>query len=226
MKVLFLNHAINKTPGGELLLQIQGMIAEYERAKILERSRRDKRHGARRGLVNVLSVAPYGCRYVSVKATEGDARCEIINEEAVWEDVSDLLCDPERIQQEYQRRLSDDNNESSLALKQNETTINKMKRAIAHLIDAYEDDLLTKEEFEPRVWQSKVRLTQLQDEHVKRSVRANEQDELRSVIIHLDECSQQLSDGIETLTWNDKRKVIRALVKRVEVGKEVELFTR
>jgi site-specific DNA recombinase len=65
-------------------------------------------------------------------------------EEAVWEDVSDLLRDPERIQKEYQRRLRDDD-ESCLALKQNEGTINKMQRAIARLIDAYEDDLITKE---------------------------------------------------------------------------------
>ena len=35
------------------------MISEYERAKILERSRRGKRHAARRGLVNVLSGAPF-----------------------------------------------------------------------------------------------------------------------------------------------------------------------
>ena len=42
VEVVFLNHAIDKTPEGELLLQMQGMIAEYERAKILERSRRGK----------------------------------------------------------------------------------------------------------------------------------------------------------------------------------------
>jgi DNA invertase Pin-like site-specific DNA recombinase len=36
-------------------LQVQGMVAEYERAKILERSRRGKLHAAREGSVNVLS---------------------------------------------------------------------------------------------------------------------------------------------------------------------------
>ena len=52
-------------PEENLLLQVQGMIAEYERAKILERSRRGKQHAARRGSVNVLSGAPYGYRYIS-----------------------------------------------------------------------------------------------------------------------------------------------------------------
>ncbi len=48
----------------ELLVQVQGMIAEYERAKILERSRRGKIHRARQGSVNVLGGAPYGFLYV------------------------------------------------------------------------------------------------------------------------------------------------------------------
>jgi hypothetical protein len=39
---------------------VQWMIAEYERAKIIERHRRGKRHAARLGAINVLSGTPYG----------------------------------------------------------------------------------------------------------------------------------------------------------------------
>ena len=46
------------------MLQFQGMIAEYERAQILERSRRGKRHRAKAGEVSVLGGAPYGYRYI------------------------------------------------------------------------------------------------------------------------------------------------------------------
>ena len=58
-----------KSPRGDsaedqLLVQFQGMIAEYERAQILERSRRGKRHRAQLGEVSVLSNAPYGYRYI------------------------------------------------------------------------------------------------------------------------------------------------------------------
>ncbi len=60
VEVIFLNRALGTSPEDELLLQVQGMIAEYERAKILERSRRGKRHKAHSGSVNVLSGAPYG----------------------------------------------------------------------------------------------------------------------------------------------------------------------
>src|SRR5215211_4783328 len=56
------------TPEDELLRQFQGMIAEYERAQIRERTRRGKLHRARGGSQAVLSCAPYGYQYV--KKTE------------------------------------------------------------------------------------------------------------------------------------------------------------
>ena len=64
------------TPEDQLMLQFQGMIAEYERAQILERSRRGKRHRAKAGEVSVLGGAPYGYRYIR-KTPEMPARYEI-----------------------------------------------------------------------------------------------------------------------------------------------------
>ena len=63
VEIVFLNHSLGNSPEDDLLLQVQGMVAEYERAKILERSRRGKRHAAQRGSINPLSGAPYGYRY-------------------------------------------------------------------------------------------------------------------------------------------------------------------
>ena len=82
VEVVFLNHRLGETPEENLLLQVQGMVAEYERAKILERSRRGKLHAARQGSVKVLSGAPYGYRYISGREGDGEARYEILLEEA------------------------------------------------------------------------------------------------------------------------------------------------
>jgi site-specific DNA recombinase len=57
------------------------MIAEYERAQILERSRRGKWHRARQGQVSVLSGAPFGYRYVR-KSEQSAAYYEISEVEA------------------------------------------------------------------------------------------------------------------------------------------------
>lgn len=77
-EVLFINSPKADTPEEALLLQFQGMIAEYERAMIKERSRRGKRFKAKSGVVNVLCGAPYGYNYI--RKTEDTAAYYLINE--------------------------------------------------------------------------------------------------------------------------------------------------
>lgn len=79
--IIFLNYKIEDNPEANLLLQVQGMISEYERTKIMERSRRGKIHAAKNGHQSVLSGAPYGYRYFP-KNGQGIARYEIIEDEA------------------------------------------------------------------------------------------------------------------------------------------------
>src|SRR5215471_13257787 len=81
VETVFIRAPRGSTPEDELLVQFQGMIAEYERAQILERSRRGKRHRARLGQVSVMSGAPYGYRYVR-KSDEAAAYYEVIDTEA------------------------------------------------------------------------------------------------------------------------------------------------
>jgi DNA invertase Pin-like site-specific DNA recombinase len=65
----------------QLLVQFQGMFAEYEKAQILERYRRGKTHRAKTGSINVLSGAPFGYRYVR-KSEHAGAVYEIVEHEA------------------------------------------------------------------------------------------------------------------------------------------------
>ncbi len=82
-EVVFLNRPIGQTPEDTLLLQLQGMFAEYERARIVERSRRGKRHLAQAGAVSVLTRAPYGYRFVGRReAEDGVARFEVVEDKA------------------------------------------------------------------------------------------------------------------------------------------------
>ena len=81
VEIVFTNRPIAETPEAQFLLQIQGMIAEYEREKITERSRRGKLYTAKAGSVNVLRGAPYGYVY-SPKTDTQQARYEIHPQEA------------------------------------------------------------------------------------------------------------------------------------------------
>jgi site-specific DNA recombinase len=422
VELIFLNHELGRTPEDDLLLQVQGMVAEYERAKILERSRRGKLHAARRGNVNVLSAAPYGYRYVSKQEGAGQARYEIrleearvvrqifawigqercslgevcrrlqkqgipspkgksywdrttvwgllrnpaykgmagfgktqigelrkrlrpqrgraeqprraysvydtparsiairvpalvsedlfgavaeqlaenrqrqrqrargaryllqgllvcqgcgyayygkpvsrqaakgkkrryayyrcvgtdayrfggrrvcqnkqvrtdVLEEAVWGDVCALLKDPGRLEGEYQRRLSTSNTEKvSAGDRQVETLIQKVKRGIARLIDAYSEGLVEKSEFEPRVREFRERLARLQAEAKEKADLEAQERELRLVIGQLLEFAARVKAGLEEADWSTRREIIRTLVKRVEVDEgEVRVVYR
>ena len=81
-EVIFLNHAIGETAEDDLLLQVQGIIAEYERTKLLERARRGRRHAARSGAVSALTAAPFGYRYICREEGGGLARFEVVEDEA------------------------------------------------------------------------------------------------------------------------------------------------
>jgi len=415
VELIFLNRELGRSAEDDLLLQVQGMVAEYERAKILERSRRGKRHAAQRGSVNVLSGAPYGYRYISKWEGGGTARYEIlleearvvrqiftwvgqercslaevcrrlrkqgtsspkgksawdrttvwgmlknpaylgtarygktcigprrsrprpqrnsaeqprraysvyesedggtpievpalvdnalfdavaeqlaenrrrarqrqrgaryllqgllvckccgyalygkpvspaaakgkkrryayyrcigtdayrfggqrvcankpvrtdVLEEAVWKDIRALLSDPAKVAQEYERRLKGKG--SRIGARQGEALtklIQKVKRGIARLIDAYGEGLLDKGEFEPRIRGAKERLAKLQVEAGAQADEEAQEQELRLVIGHLQEFAERVRSGLEEADWSERREIIRSLVKRVEVDKE------
>jgi site-specific DNA recombinase len=416
-EVVFLNRQLGQSPEDDLLLQVQGMIAEYERAKIMERCRRGKLHAARRGLVNVLSGAPYGYRYVSCQEGAGRASYEIILEQArvvrqifewvgrdrisigevrrrlqkqgvptqsgkaywdratiwgvlknpaykgmaaygktrtgpmkprlrtqrgdpeqpsrpystsavpvdqwhyipvpaivcealfdsvqeqlienkkharqrkrgakyllqgllvckkcgyayygkpislsagkgkrrsyayyrcigsdayrfggqricsnkqvrtdlleqsIWQDVSSLLKNPHRIENEYKRRLTGNKkNVRWSSSEQLHTLIKKIKRGIARLLDAYQDSLIDKSEFVPRMRRAKERLAKLKAEVKKREDEEAQQKELSLVIGHMQDFADKVSSNLEKLDWLKRREIIRALVKQVEVDEEV-----
>jgi site-specific DNA recombinase len=415
VELVFLNHALGKSPEDDLLLQVQGVIAEYERAKIMERSRRGKLHAARQGSVNVLAQAPFGYRYITMQEGGGQARYQVVLEEArviqqiftwvgeehvslsevcqrlekqgvptrtgltrwrsptilallrnpafigqaqfgktriepwrpglrprrgkptvprrpysvtrrdtqpiaiavpalvsvalfeaanqqlvdnrrryrqsrrgasfllqgllvcpqcgyawcgqprygkknnaqvdrpsgsyrcsgrmaakhagdqpsctakpvgtqqlddaVWRDVCQLLRDPTRIEAEYERRLHG-KDEASPTIQNVASRIAQLKRGMARLIDGYQDGLLDKAEFEPRMRQSKERLSRLEAEQQETAQAETQRAELRLIIGRLEEFTERMAQGLEEADWTTRREIIRALVKEIQVTDE------
>jgi site-specific DNA recombinase len=423
VEVIFLNRALGQSPEDDLLLQVQGMIAEYERAKIIERHRRGKRHAAHVGAVNVLSGAPYGYRYVPKYEGGGQARYEIMPDEArvvrqvfawvshdrltigevcrrlsrageltrtgktvwdrsvgwgilknpayqgtaafgktrlgplrprlraqrhrpvqprravsvsdvppedwitipvpalvepevfatvqeqlqenkrharhqsrrgalyllqgllqcqhcgyafygkrlspsarkghprayayyrclgtdayrfggerlcqntqvrtdlldlaVWQEVCTLLAHPERLAEEYRRRLQPETRAKRTPLGTVEAQISKLRQGVARLIDSYADSLIDKSEFEPRITRLRQRLARLEEQRQALADEAALHGELQLLIGRLDDFAAKRRDGLETADWASKRDLIRALVKRVEVARnEVNVVFR
>jgi site-specific DNA recombinase len=406
VELIFLNRELGRSPEEDLLLQVQGMISEYERAKILERSRRGKRHAAHQGVVNVLSGAPYGYRYITRNEGSGQAAYEIISEEAgvvrqvfewigkervsigevcrrlnqqgvptrtgkswwdrttvwgmlknpaykgtaafgktragprqpplrpkrvcstlgvpveewinipvpaiisealfevvqeqlaenrkrqrqgkqgakhllqgllvcqqcgyalygkpvsrksakgkqrdyayyrcigtdayrfggqricdmkqvrtdlleeaVWADVCNLLSHPQRLKEEYKHRLTQTSKGESLqTLEQLRSLIQKVKRGLGRLVDAYSEGLIEREDFEPRIRQGKARLAQLEHQSRIQWEEETQQRELEYVIQGLQEFAMRVQDSLKEAGWTLRRQLIRMLIKQVEVG--------
>jgi site-specific DNA recombinase len=71
---------LEDTPQNQLLLGVQGLFAEYERAVMRERMRRGRLHRIRQG-ERCFHSAPFGYRYIPVKEPNG-GRWEIDTQEA------------------------------------------------------------------------------------------------------------------------------------------------
>jgi site-specific DNA recombinase len=142
-------------------------------------------------------------------------------EQAVWTDVCHLLSHPQRLKEEYKRRLTETpKGEGWQSLEQLQSLIQKVKRGLGRLVDAYSEGLIEREEFEPRIRQGKSRLAQL--EHQAQAQRAEEtqQRELEHVIYGLQDFAMRVQGGLEEADWVLRRQIIRTLVKQVEVGHE------
>jgi site-specific DNA recombinase len=152
------------------------------------------------------------CRTKQIRTERLDA--------AVWEDVSRLLSEPERIGAEYRRRAAGLRPEETREVSQLSKLINQLKKSISRLIDAYGDGLLDKSEFEPRIIAARERLSKLEEEHKQRADEETTEAGLRLVIGQLEEFARRVSAGLKESDWLTRREIIRALVKQVEIDEQ------
>jgi site-specific DNA recombinase len=146
---------------------------------------------------------------------------------AVWEDVRQLLSEPERVRTEYERRRQGPETRPDRELKHLNNMITNLKKMISRLIDAYGEGLLDKSEFEPRILAARERLAKLEDECRQRMDEAAQESELRLVIGQLEEFARRVSQELQGPDWATRREVVRALVKKVEIDeREVRIVYR
>jgi site-specific DNA recombinase len=140
-------------------------------------------------------------------------------DQLVWQEVCALLEEPQRLEQEYQRRLQtpDKENENLTVI---QAQVVKVRKGIARLIDSYAEGFIEKQEFEPRINRLRQRLMNLETQAQQISDETARQVELRLIISRLEDFATKVQDGIAEADWLTKRELIRTLVKRVEIGKE------
>ena len=152
------------------------------------------------------------------KARNKQLRTDLVDE-AVWEEVCRLLEHPERLEQEYRRRLVQEEKTPD-ELSSLEARMGRLRQGIARLIDSYADGLIDKGEFEPRIARMRERLKQIEEQAQQIKDEASLERELTLILGRLDEFALRVKDGLHAADWSTRREIIRALVKRVEIDQE------
>jgi site-specific DNA recombinase len=154
-------------------------------------------------------------------------RCATLDE-AIWQDVCGLLRHPQKVEEEYHRRLlQGETSDPQAAAQPLARLIEAARRMLSRLIDAYSEGLLSKEEFAPRLEAARQRLQRLEAEARDQAAAAARQVELRLALRCLQDFAVQVHQGLEKADGTTQREIIRALVKRVEVGpNEVRIVYR
>ena len=139
---------------------------------------------------------------------------------AVWQEVCTLLAHPERLAEEYRRRLQPAPRAPRTPLATLEEQLGKLRQGVARVIDSYADGLIDKGEFEPRILRLRQRIAHLEEQRQQLAEEATLQTELQLIIGRLEDFAAKVHDSLEEANWASKRDLIRTLVKRVEVARD------
>src|SRR5262249_12713979 len=116
---------------------------------------------------------------------------------AVWREVCALLAHPERLAQEFHRRLHADSQmhqQERIAL---ESQGGKLHQGLARLIDSSAEGLIDKQEFEPRVKRLRQRMAQIEAQCQQLVEEETRLRELQLIIGRLDEFVAQVTQNLD-----------------------------
>jgi site-specific DNA recombinase len=168
-------------------------------------------------IIDAQAPIPTGSGGTAV-CTNRQVRIDLL-EETVWREVCGLLRDPQRIEQEYRRRLQEPSPNEALLVRA-EAQITRLQQAMDRLIDGYTEGYIDKPAFTARMERSRERLARLAAEAQGLREEAHSQGELQRLISDLKGFSCQIAEQLEQADWAIRRKIICAAVKRIDIGPE------
>jgi len=140
-------------------------------------------------------------------------------ETTVWHEVSSLLMNPERIEVEHRECSTAGTLLDNLEILKSQRT--KLQHAMERLIDSFTEGLIEKDQFTSRMARTKTRITDL-DAKIKAGAGDVDQlEHLRLATSRLRELAGAIGPELASADWQRKREIIRTLVQRIDIDKEV-----
>jgi site-specific DNA recombinase len=140
----------------------------------------------------------------------------------VWQQVWQLLNEPQLIEQEIERRLQE--HQQSSPVEQRKANLTRERTRLGEqtdkLIDAYQEGLIDLAQLRNRVPEVKKRQTALERELESLNLQALEHNQLVGINASVAKFIAQLQKSAETLDVEQKQRIVRLLVRQVVVGAE------
>jgi len=126
-----------------------------------------------------------------------------------------LLAHPERLAEEYRRRLPPETRAQRTSLATVETQIGTLRQGVARFIDSDAAGLIDKPACEPRLTRLRQRIARLEEQRQQLADEAAVHAALQLIIGRLEDCAAKVHHGLEAPDWASTQDLIRTLVKRV-----------
>src|SRR5258708_9064257 len=143
-------------------------------------------------------------------------------DQLVWQQLLDLLRRPEMVRAELERRRQENlnSNPAQQRKEQLERELSRSKQQMDKLLDAYQEDLLTLAQLRERAPELKKKIGALEKERQSLSLRAVDDQRWIELNQSLDAFLARLNQTVEKLSNEERQKIVRLLVRQVDVGKE------
>ncbi len=139
-------------------------------------------------------------------------------EDAVWADAQSLLKEPERIQREFEQRLqSDTPGAANDDIVEIERSMSKLTAKLNRLLDAFAEGLIAKPDLRIRSERIRAELKSMGAELKEKKLERDAAAELRLLVTRVDDFAKRIRAGLEGATWEQKREILRLLVKEVQL---------
>jgi site-specific DNA recombinase len=140
-------------------------------------------------------------------------------EDLVWQRVRGLLENTSQLEEEYRRRLEEVTAQpEKLSSARLEAHLSTLQQGVSRLIASYAEGLIDKSEFEPRLKRQRQRIAEVEEQQKQLADEASLRNELRLIIGRLEDFATKVKENLDQASWLDRRDILRALVKRVEIG--------
>src|SRR5262249_44212672 len=138
----------------------------------------------------------------------------------VWDEVIRLLENPSLVRQEIDRRLAALRTEHPVTVQRESLVkaLTRIRRTIARLIEAYQEDLLSLEELRTRMPPLRQREATAETQLAAFEAELTDAETYVTLAESLEGFLAKLHDSAQTLALANRQRVVRLILKEVQVG--------